>query len=263
MPRKREPNPFVAGGPVKPDKFFGRERDAHAIMGHLLDNSGSSAIYGEQRIGKTSFLHYLKSDRAKNEWEFSAKDYTFVYFDCAGFDIPYQENFWRIVLKELERETDNRTVRNMVADTVAKSEFTAVALEDLFREVTKLNHRLIILLDEFEKLVQSDVDLLEKLRAFVVERIINLVVCTSEPLHWVIKKLNLQHRTRIASPLRLRQLKLFNKKQTLEFLKGALKDSNIQFAQQDYEFIWHVSQGHPFKIQFAASELFEEYLFSR
>jgi tetratricopeptide (TPR) repeat protein len=55
----RRYNPYVTGAPVLKDKlFFGRER----LLAHVLQriHINSVLLYGERRIGKTSFQHRLK-----------------------------------------------------------------------------------------------------------------------------------------------------------------------------------------------------------
>lgn len=55
----RRYNPYVTGAPVLNDEaFFGRER----LMNHVLQrvHINSVLLYGERRIGKTSFQHHLK-----------------------------------------------------------------------------------------------------------------------------------------------------------------------------------------------------------
>jgi len=53
-------NPYIAGAPVRDqDMFFGRQKLLTRIMNVLHHNS--LMITGERRIGKTTFLHHLKS----------------------------------------------------------------------------------------------------------------------------------------------------------------------------------------------------------
>jgi AAA+ ATPase superfamily predicted ATPase len=89
-------NPFIAGGPVPPERFVGRAKEVYAIMGRLTaTRPASSAIFGEARIGKTSLLHYINSDQVKQDWSISSKNFTFVYLDCGGIDDPLFVNFWK------------------------------------------------------------------------------------------------------------------------------------------------------------------------
>jgi len=54
-------NPYIAGAPVLNDKmFYGRDMTLKQILNTLHNNS--LMIYGERRIGKTSFLHRLNKE---------------------------------------------------------------------------------------------------------------------------------------------------------------------------------------------------------
>lgn len=271
MIRKPIFNPFIAGGPVPPEQFFGRENDVRAVLGAVVNGQGSVAIHGEQRIGKTSLLHYLRSGYVKEEWQISGDDFTFIFFDCAGVsgrNREYRENFWRTVLAELESEVGNQAVKEQIEAQIRRGEPTTLGLQEFFREVAKLKHRVVILLDEFENVVESDAGLLRELRAFVGEKDISLVVATHGPLKQVVGRIDLGGGVTFDRPFYTLELKPFNKAETMRLVEERLKgqtDSKgepIRFGPKDLGFIWEISRGHPYKIQFACYKLYENYLFA-
>jgi hypothetical protein len=262
-------NPFIAGGPIPPEIFFGREGDIRVVLGTIVNGQGSCAIHGEPRIGKTSLLHYLKSTYIKDEWRISSNDFTFIFFDCAGVsgkNGEYRKNFWRMALAEVKNEAENRRIKRKVQPLTRRTEPTILALQELFREIAKLNHRLVILLDEFENVVETDPDLLKELRAFIVEKDISLVLSTHKVLPQVVGSIDIGGGVSFDRPFQILELKSFSKIETMRFIEERLKGQTnlkgrpIQFSQKDRDFIWEISQGHPFKIQFACHKLFEDQL---
>lgn len=59
-------NPFVTGGPVRYDDFFGRENILDKVISFLRKkNEVNMLIYGQRRIGKTSLLRKLQKEAKK------------------------------------------------------------------------------------------------------------------------------------------------------------------------------------------------------
>jgi hypothetical protein len=95
---KRRFNPYVAGAPIlRDDMFFGRERLLDRVLQTIHNNS--ILLYGERRIGKTSFQHRLKQRLHK----MNDPDYDFypVYIDLQGTP---QEHFFSHLAEEVFEE---------------------------------------------------------------------------------------------------------------------------------------------------------------
>jgi hypothetical protein len=260
---RRCQNPFIAGGPVPPERFIGREREVNAILNRLVAvRSGSSAIYGEARIGKTSLLHYLKSEKFKEDWGITSKDFTFIYFDCGGIGDPLRLNFWKTTHIELGNEVqEGQAAQVLEARPIRENDLT-LSLQELFNELLKLNHRVVILLDEFENVVKKGVPLLRELRALINEQAVSLVVSTTRYLPDLVRDIDLGGGQTFERPFDIRKLGYFSRAETDFLIDQALEGSEVTFDSQEREFIWGVSQGHPFKVQFACSRLFEDKIFA-
>lgn len=95
---KRRFNPYVAGAPVLQEElFFGREQLLKRVLQSVHNNS--IMLYGERRIGKTSFQHFLKRRLARLD----DPEYSFypVYVDLQG--VP-EERFFSTLRDEVYRE---------------------------------------------------------------------------------------------------------------------------------------------------------------
>jgi Cdc6-like AAA superfamily ATPase len=261
MPRIR--NPFIVGGPVPPERFIGREREINAILNRLTDTiPGSSAIHGEARIGKTSLLHYLRSDEVAKEWKLSPNKFTFCLLDCGGIGTPFYLNFWRTAIHELQNRTQSVRVAQQLANFSLSKDHPSLNLRDLCRNLSLLKHRFVLLLDEFENVVKHDIYLLDTLRALVNEQLISMVISTTSPLPDMVKSIDFGGGQAFDRPFTIRELKYFSEKETRELINKALAGTNFAFDEDDYQYIWGISQGHPFKIQFACSRIFEDKMFS-
>jgi hypothetical protein len=82
-------NPFIAGGPVPPERFVGRAKEVYAIMGRLT----ATTFFWSTTRG--SGFSIINSDQVKQDWSISSKNFTFVYLDCGGIDDPLFVNFWK------------------------------------------------------------------------------------------------------------------------------------------------------------------------
>src|SRR5262245_26831795 len=110
-------NPFIAGGPVSPEVFIGRAKEINGILNRITNvRPSSSSIYGEARVGKTSLLHYLKSDQVFQDWELAPDKFTFCFIDCGGIDQPFAFNFWRTMIERLKNNTQNAQVSEQLAN---------------------------------------------------------------------------------------------------------------------------------------------------
>jgi tetratricopeptide (TPR) repeat protein len=153
---KRRFNPYVAGAPIlHDDLFFGRENLMTRVLQTLHNNS--ILLYGERRIGKTSFQHRLK--RRLSEIVDAKYDFYPIYIDLQG--IPEKKFFSTLahdIFEELEPVLDGvgpgealsngadygyrdlvRDLRNVLATLKSRSAPKRVKLVLLIDEVDELN----------------------------------------------------------------------------------------------------------------------------
>jgi Cdc6-like AAA superfamily ATPase len=256
-------NPFIAAGPVPPERFINREREVQAILDRLVAaRPGSSAICGEARIGKTSLLHYLKSEKVKEDWGITSKDFTFIYFDCGGIDNPIRLNFWRTMRIRLMSEVQDCEVALALEAWSIREYDLNLSIQEMLKELRKLSHRVVMLLDEFENVINKSVELLRTLRALANEQDVSLIVSTTPYLPNLVRDIDLGGGQAFERPFDIRELKYFSRKETNHLIDWALERTKVTFDEKDRQFVWDVSLGHPFKAQFACSRLFEDKIFA-
>lgn len=179
---KRKFNPYVAGSPILQDTlFFGREQLMTSVLQSIHNNS--IMLYGERRIGKTSFQHHLK----KKLSQINDPKYRFypVYIDLQG--VP-QERFFTTLRDEVLRELAPHLEGHMdMPVAIVESNPDYRQLVDDFRRVIKVleagrgkDVKLVLQIDEVDQLNGYDPRINQRLRSlFMRDFSEKLVACVS------------------------------------------------------------------------------------
>jgi len=169
---KRRFNPYIAGAPVvHDDQFYGRDNLMTRVLQTIHNNS--ILLYGERRIGKTSFQHRLK----KRLQELQDPDFDFypVYIDLQG--IPETKFFATLahdVLEELAPVLEGLQVGEALRDG-AEYDY-----RNLVRDLRSVLHRLrehsggkkvklVLLIDEVDELNSYDPRINQRLRSLFMK----------------------------------------------------------------------------------------------
>jgi hypothetical protein len=264
-------NPFVYGGPVKPDLFVDRHQEAVTVLNRLANpnDRGSSAISGSHRIGKTSFLHYIMHIAKVAPWELSLDKAHFVFLGCSSIPLDdggllNETEFWSRVLRSLERELPDR-LKTCAKEILGSSDVTdSLGLELFFEDIAKSGRLVALLLDEFEYLVEQS-DPVNPRLLYTLKSLINqpaprglaLVTASKEALSTLGSKLRWRG-SPFYNNFAFITLKPFNEDEVNELINLYLKGTGVEFSLQDRQFIYRVSEGHPEQVQYACSLLFEK-----
>lgn len=164
---KRRFNPYVAGAPVLQDAlFFGREALLKRVLQSVHNNS--IMLYGERRIGKTSFQHYLKKRLARLD----DPEYIFypVFIDLQG--VP-QERFFSTLRDEIFREL--APVLDGALPTPDPADGSAYDYRELVEDIRKVlkilgarsakKVKLVLQMDEVDQLNSYDPRVNQRLRS--------------------------------------------------------------------------------------------------
>lgn len=268
MPEPR--NPFMYGGPVPPSHFIGREREVGTIFGLITSPArGSIAVSGEQRIGRTSLLRYIADPEVAKGWGVTPDRYILLYLDCQSISDFTPTRFWQRVLDLLSRQVDAGELQEMIEELCGQEEIRGADLEVILDEIHNRGQTLVSLLDEFEWVIRTDTkediaitrDFLSGLRAFInyKPRVSSLIVATSESLVDLCRPIKFK-----ASPFytffAFVFLKPFTREEAEELIDRALEGTAIDFSEEDRDFVFKVSKGHPYWLQNACFKLFDKKL---
>ncbi len=144
---------FIYGRPVKGEEFIGRFDELRAVCNRIR-NGESTAIVGEPHIGKTSFLLRL-ADPLIYRQRFGSSDPRIIpsFIDLQSISSRYDPpSFWGEALRPLIEHPKTAANRRKL-EALVDENFPSIALERFFRSLAKANYTLVLLLDEFERLL--------------------------------------------------------------------------------------------------------------
>jgi len=183
-------NPYIAGAPVvKDQQFYGRDMLMTRVLQTIHNNS--ILLYGERRIGKTSFQHRLK----KRLTEINDPEYDFypVYIDLQGTpETKFFSTLGHDVFDELAPLLDG------VQPNEALQDGSAYDYRDLVRDIRAVLHalkkrsdkriKLVLLIDEVDELNSYDPRVNQRLRSLFMkgfaEDLVAVVSGVSIKKHW-------------------------------------------------------------------------------
>lgn len=156
---------FCPTEPVPSEKFVGRTSELYTIFDQIHDR-GHVAISGSFGIGKTSLLKYIKSPNYWEEWEEKELNFSkalIVYHNCEISLTP--QSFWQEVLKELKNEAQGDEDLQSKIDDVLKLETIEVRdIRQILREIGKRDKFLLLLLDDYHRIVGTQEDYTNNLK---------------------------------------------------------------------------------------------------
>jgi hypothetical protein len=254
-------NPFIYGRPVRPDEFFNRNDSLRTVFNRLR-HAESTALVGEPHIGKSSML--LKIAEEKTGRVYLGQELagiTFCPLDLHPISNQYApDSFWSEALEELEM-SDISDCTRVRLNYVRQQNFSRRSLERLFNHLGQQDKKLVLLLDEFDRLLSHpgfrESNFFPLLRSLST-RTGGLVVIPASRL--TVAEMNDRSRGLLetGSPY-------FNN--IIEEKLGPFTDETIDhlLAQapdlifpEDRKVIDHVAGRHPFLVQAIAAALAEE-----
>ena len=256
-------NPFIVGGPVPPERFIGREGEVKVILDRLANPAhGSTAISGEARIGKTSLLHYISSPEIAKKWELSPEKCAFIFMDSQT--IPFSPmGFWHYVLKSLSERKAHEP--NYIKGLLRRDDVGGFELGELFDRIARDGKLVVLLLDEFEHIVErdnpDDPQFLYLLRALINRPAygLALVLASRKPLHVLCQNVRF-----VGSPFTTSFTSLslgpFSWEEANKLIDVYTQGIGVTFSDRDREFAYEISKGHPYWLQKVCFKLFQRHV---
>jgi hypothetical protein len=179
-------NPFTYGPPVPPEQFYGRQqniRDVKNRIGAIIPQCIN--IVGFRRSGKTSLLQYIESRH--QEFCQPEQKALIVLLDLqnAQFHLPSG------ILEGLRRSIERKT---SAAPWAQEDNEDLYAVEDGLTALKEKGQRLIVMLDEFERIgarLEQFQDWGEDWRSKSCAGLLTLVISSKRPLNELYKILHL------------------------------------------------------------------------
>jgi hypothetical protein len=248
-------NPYVSRGPIRnPEMFFGREQELNEIAAFLKGNQ-SVSIVGPRKIGKTSLLFHLtrKETRAGLGLD---DNFLFVYIDCEVLGEGSHEEIFGQFAVEIAEGLAERGLppEPNLEEAIARP--GRLALERAIRKLNQRNLRVIMLLDEFERLSTNpnlDVNFFNALRSAAGRYQLAYITASARPLIHLTYSGKSQEI--LSSPFfnifAHLYLGLFSKEEALQLIQQPSQAAGMTFSPELGEFLYSLAGGHPLALQVA------------
>jgi len=255
--KRRGPiNPYKAGPPITtPFGFFGRDALVRDLV-ETLTNTQCNAIvlHGQRRIGKSSLLHRLRRDETLQQ------DHQPIFFDLQIHKGASPARILADLALTIGDEL-NLSISPLVETSLANDylQFQRVLLPEIYHQID--HKRLLILLDEFDVVIPSDMadpsltdllpgyfrHLLEEEQSslaiiFVIGRRLDSVPQAYQPLFGIART---QHVGRL------------KQSETFDLLIQVGQHGDIRYEEDALNEIWALTDGHPYLTQLIGSEIFD------
>ena len=266
-------NPFHLRGAAPTPHFIGRYKVLRRIFSRVAGHGQSLAIIGTPCAGKTSVLHYPTSANATAvDRYFADSDLTpcFSQLDVQDFkaELNSCSDFWRKALSILDNPPDNiptatrEAMRNAWQECL-QHDFRNFALEHLLVRLRAGNIRLVLLIDDFDQLINhpqlGNAEFFGGLRSLTTrsQGSLVLVVGTCVPLS------TLNHDAHRFSHIGSPYFNFLN-----EIVLDAWDENEIEallmlgearFQSADLRFIRHLAGAQPWLLQATAAAVWNAY----
>ena len=263
------PNPFITGGPVPPEYFIGRESLIKKCYDRMTGPArGGIALYGEEGLGRTSLLYYLRRYIQKEQEQTVDQPDVLVHLYCPDMGKFTPDNFFHSIIETIAETEEDPDLLDQVDALLDKGKINYRIFRRFLRNLKRQNRSLILFLDGFAWIVSHKTsdekvvgDFLSHLRSLTNDDGFSfvLLVATREPLDSlcgdIVQKRPESHFYNVLS---FQPVPPFTDQDIDSLLANALQKADLKFDQKDRELLNRLAGRHPALIQIAAFHLFEE-----
>ncbi len=253
-------NPYISRGPVRDGSlFFGRHHELQEIRAFLMGNQ-SVSIVGPRKIGKTSLLFHLIRPKTKASLTLEQK-FLFVYLDCEVLGDSDHSEIFGVFALEMELALGEQGYEPEPTLERAIAHPTRITFETAVRKLNRRNIRIVIILDEFERLSSNpklNVNFFNALRSAAGRfQLVYLTASTKPLIH--LTYVNNQEEI-LSSPFfnifAHLHLGLLSQAEAEQLIEAPAQSQGHPFTQDEKSFVYKLAGGHPFILQVACFHLF-------
>ena len=248
-------NPYVFRGPVRVSQmFFGRTHELNEIAAFLRANQ-SVSIVGPRKIGKTSLLFHLMRPET---WPGIGlgEDTLLVYLDCEVLGESSREEILGQFAGEIAGTLDARGLSAEPALEKALDKPSRLSLEAAIRKLNQRGLRVVLILDEFERLsvnANLDVNFFNALRSAAGRYQFAFVTASARPL--IQLTYSGQSQEILSSPFfnifASLFLRLLPEDEARQLIREPAQRAGAPFSSKLEDFICDLAGGHPLALQIA------------
>ncbi|HEY7391099.1 MAG TPA: ATP-binding protein [Bryobacteraceae bacterium] len=275
-------NPYNFASEATGSTFKGRYNEVQQLL-DTVESGTHAAIYGLQRIGKTSLVTETMRERMR-ERSYLASKVVFVHVDCQKYGTEHAtyKNILNALIREIGQQIAPTRAREIDDDLASvgrryergsKLEMLA-AFRDLFSRTITSKRKIVLFLDEFSELcpaIERSEELLRRDPAVAMRRHPHEVPVDVDLMHWfssLMKASEIQDRLVFVFALRpfmaeydarknLQLLKLTTPITLYHLAEGDAKaliteplKEEIRVEPDGLQHLYFLTAGHPYLIQF-------------
>lgn len=263
-----EVNPFIYGNAVFGRNFLNRIRLLRRVTSRLVTDGQSSAIVGEPRLGKTSFLNYISDlDNRSKLYGPAGEKIIFSFIDSHMLSQSFTPtDFWKQALLPLKAfliDSELEPLLQQQYKICQENQFGTFTLETFFSLLKQRGWRFVLLIDEFDALIHhqilNSVEFFGGLRSLASRSggSLALIIASRQPIH--VLNDETQHINTTGSPF----FNIF-----AEVTLGAFPKKDVdmllarggnRFSSRDKLAVKRIAGGHPYLLQASAAALWDAY----
>ena len=251
---------FIYGRPVQPGEFLNRKGELRTAFNRLR-HCESTAVVGEPHIGKSSLLLKLADQETRRTYlGDDGNGMVFCLLDMHPIGGDYgPASFWQEALEPLSESSDDETLAPLLAKA-AEEGYARRSLERLFSHLGGKEKKLVLLMDEFERLLLhpsfQDPAFFALLRSLAT-RTGGLAIITASRL--TVAQMNDQGRSllEIGSPFFNNVIEMRLRPFDDVTVGRFLQQTGDAFTPEDRRFVRRVAGRHPFLLQALCAALAE------
>ena len=205
---------------------------ASRLFSPLIAEGGSLGVYGERGMGKSLMLNYIA--HPPKEWqEAHFQNYIFIFFNCQDTVIPPTvDNFWCQTTKQLNSQLEDSPIKDKCRALLARVTDGLKLDHNDFHKILDVaagaNKRIVLVLDDFDYLIRTDTENLDKTRTFLQgfrslttrdSNKANLVIATRYSLQELCKPLSSPYYSAFENGFTNYRLRSFREKELLILLQ--------------------------------------------
>ena len=253
-------NPFFHRGPIRNTDYFFDRCVELAQASELLRNGQSVSVVGPRRIGKTSFLFRLVRE-LQSAGEAVSPAQIAVYVDCSSLRLSSETDLYATLLDELREQLHAQCASDELDIPCPDAPISYRAFEQVIRNLTRQQRRVIFFLDEFATLSENPyltVDVFLGLRALAMRYGVIYVTASTQPL----LELTYAQASRLSSPFfnffaQIR-LGLFEPNEAEHLMQTLNSQVGIAFDTDASMRVMELSGPHPLMLQIAGYHAIEQ-----
>ena len=260
-------NPYISRGPLRAlNMFYGREHDLHEIAAFLNGNQ-SIALVGPRKIGKTSLLFHLM--RPETRETFGLGDNTVIaYLDCEMLgESSVEEIFGQFATEIAAVLVDMGLPPEPALDTVIAAP-KRLAFESAIRRLNQRGLRIVLVLDEFERISTNtalDLNFFNALRSAAGRYQLMFITASASPL--IDLTYSGRSREILSSPFfnifAPMFLGLLDEKDARRLISEPAERAGSPFAPDMQDFLYQLAGGHALALQVVCFHAFNTMFFQR